>query len=100
MFNNMNGNSELEKISVGIPQDALLGSPRPGTYQCPTRYEVFRKRDLLWYWVLRSATHEAVAKSAQGYKNKEDCLDSIALVKSTANGPIWDLNRQEGRLIN
>ena len=33
-----------------------------------------------------------VAVSAQGYERKEDCLAAIALVKSTANDPIWDMS--------
>ena len=62
----------------------------------PTDYELFRYlRDSLWHWRLRSATGDLVAESAQGYEQKSDCLASIALVKSTANDPIWDLSERD-----
>lgn len=75
----------------GIPRSSLPEGPWIGHVH-PTHFEVFRYQDELWYWRLFSATHDLVAESAQGYEKKEDCLAAIALVKSTTNDPIWDLN--------
>jgi uncharacterized protein YegP (UPF0339 family) len=79
----------------GIPKSSLPEGPRIGADRFPTHYEVFQKLDLIWYWQLWSATHDLVANSNQGYERKEDCLAFIALVKSTANDPVWDLSESE-----
>jgi len=84
---------ELVHVRHGIPKSTLPEGPRISADRFPTHYEVFRKLDLLWYWRLWSATHDLVATSAQGYERKEDCLAFIALVKSTANDPIWDMSK-------
>jgi uncharacterized protein YegP (UPF0339 family) len=40
-----------------------------------------------WRWRLRAANNEIIA-SGESYRNKQDCLAAIALVKSTnANTP-------------
>lgn len=37
-----------------------------------------------WRWRFRSANHETIAVSSEGYKNQQDCLHSIQLVKTGA----------------
>lgn len=76
----------------GVPRNLVPDGPEIDADGFPTHYEVFRYRDSFWYWRLWSASRELVAQSARGHGTKEECLVSIALVKSTANDPIWDLS--------
>ena len=77
----------------GIPRSSLPEGPCIGADRFPTHFEIFRfNKDRLWHWRLWSATHDLVALAAQGYEQKSEWLASIALVKSTANDPIWDLS--------
>ncbi len=46
-----------------------------------------------WYWVLTGANGEPLAESANGYKNREDCLHSIRTTRDLArNAPVWDVS--------
>jgi uncharacterized protein YegP (UPF0339 family) len=40
-----------------------------------------------WYWRLKSANGEIVGQG-EGYKNEEDCLGAITLVKSACGAPV------------
>lgn len=57
-------------------------------------FEIFQQAQGLiatsgqWRWRLKAGNHEIIA-SGESYRNKQDCLAAIALVKSTnANTPI------------
>jgi len=47
-----------------------------------------------WYWVLNAANGQALARSTDGYKNRQDCLHCIKLVRdlSKLTGNVWDLS--------
>jgi uncharacterized protein YegP (UPF0339 family) len=46
-----------------------------------------------WYWVLNAANGQVICKSTDGYKNRQDCLHSIRIVKDLApEAPVWDLS--------
>lgn len=47
-----------------------------------------------WRWRLRAANHRIIAESGEGYKNLQDCLAGIQLVKSSANAPVYDQDAQ------
>ena len=49
------------------------------------RFELFKDTDAPseWRWRLKAANNEIVAAS-EGYKNKQDALDTIELIKSSA----------------
>jgi len=50
------------------------------------KYEYWQTEKQEWYWRLKAANGEKVAQS-EGYKNKNDCLAAIKLVKSSAKAP-------------
>ena len=80
------------EVVPGIPRSSLSEGLLIGGDRFPTHFEILRyKKDRLWHWRLWSATHDLVDVSAQGYEQKSEYLASIALIKSTANAPIWDL---------
>jgi uncharacterized protein len=41
-----------------------------------------------WRWYLRAANYKRIADSGEGYKNKQDCLDAIDLVKGSKDTPV------------
>lgn len=44
-----------------------------------------------WRWRLFAANNRIVADSAEGYNNKQDCINGINLVKSTnAATPVYE----------
>jgi uncharacterized protein YegP (UPF0339 family) len=45
-----------------------------------------------WYWVLNASNGEPIARSTDGYKNRQDCLHSIKIVRDLAKAPVWDLS--------
>jgi len=58
-------------------------------------YRVYPDAKGEWRWSLRSANGDKIADSGEGYKNKEDCLHGIHLVKSSFDAPITELSRSE-----
>jgi uncharacterized protein len=51
-------------------------------------YLVYKDAASEWRWQLRAANHRIIADSGEGYHNKQDCLDAIALVKDSKNAPV------------
>ena len=46
-----------------------------------------------WYWVLNAANGQVIIKSTDGYKNRQDCLHSIKIVRDLiGSAPVWDLS--------
>jgi uncharacterized protein YegP (UPF0339 family) len=46
-----------------------------------------------WYWILNAANGEPLARSTDGYKNRQDCLHCIKLVHDLSRTPeVWDLS--------
>lgn len=41
-----------------------------------------------WRWQLRAANHRIVADSGEGYRDKQDCLHAISLVKESKDAPV------------
>ena len=48
-------------------------------------YWIYKDKDGLWRWYLKSANDEKIAKCGEGYRNKIDCKHAIDLVKSSAD---------------
>ena len=42
-----------------------------------------------WRWRLRAANNRIIA-SGEGYRNRQDCVDAVALVQSSASAQIKD----------
>lgn len=51
-------------------------------------YQIYKDAKGEWRWRLIAPNARIVADSAQGYKNKKDCLSDIELVKQSADAPI------------
>jgi uncharacterized protein len=53
-------------------------------------YQVWQSTsDRKWYWHLKSANNEIIAQG-EGYASKAGALHAIALVKASANAPIYE----------
>lgn len=46
-------------------------------------FKMFKDMLSQWRWHLRSANHQVIATSGEGYYNKQDCLNGIYLVMGT-----------------
>ncbi len=53
-------------------------------------YQVYRDRANEWRWRYLAANGRIIADSAEGYVNKADCLHGIALMKVSANSPVYE----------
>lgn len=54
-------------------------------------YQVYRDVNQQWRWRLVAGNNRTIANSGEGFHNKQDCLASIALVKSSAQAPVKDV---------
>ncbi|SDW79177.1 YegP family protein [Litoreibacter albidus] len=43
-----------------------------------------------WRWNLKASNGRIVADSAEGYRNKSDCLNGISLVKGSSSAPVYE----------
>lgn len=54
-------------------------------------YFVYRStQNYQWYWRLYAANNKVIADSGEGYVNKQDCLNGIALVKASSNAAVHE----------
>lgn len=53
-------------------------------------FHVFKDKAGEWRWHLRASNNHIVADSGEGYRNREDCLHGIHLVKNSSNAPVED----------
>lgn len=42
--------------------------------------EVYKDKKMEWRWRLRAANKKVLADSGEGYKNKKDCLEALAMI--------------------
>ena len=54
------------------------------------KYCIYKDAKGEWRWYLRAANHRKIADSAEGYTNRKDCQDAIALVQGSATAPVED----------
>lgn len=54
-------------------------------------YFVYRDASRDWRWYLRAGNNEKIANSGEGYRNKQDCLRAIALVKASSGASVLEL---------
>jgi uncharacterized protein YegP (UPF0339 family) len=54
-------------------------------------YYIYEDRQGYWRWYLLGANHRRIADSGEGYHNKQDCRDAIALVKGSATAPVYEV---------
>lgn len=53
-------------------------------------YWVYEDDSGEWRWQLRAANQRIIADSGEGYRNKQDCLHAITLVKNSRDAPVKD----------
>ena len=53
-------------------------------------YSVYKDNAGEWRWNLRASNTQIIADSGEGYRNKQDCLHAIELVKSSKDAPVKD----------
>jgi len=51
-------------------------------------YLVYEDASGEWRWQLRVANQRIIADSGEGYRDKQDCLHAITLVKGTKDAPV------------
>lgn len=49
---------------------------------------VYQDNSSEWRWQLRAANRRIIADSAEGYRDKQDCLHAISLVKESKDAPV------------
>ena len=54
-------------------------------------YYIYQDAREYWRWYLLGADHVRIAESSQGYHDKHDCREAIALVKGSADVPIYEV---------
>jgi len=47
-------------------------------------FDVKKDNQQQWYWVFNGKNGETIARSSEGYHNRQDCLHSIRIVKDMA----------------
>ena len=52
-------------------------------------YWYFKDKAGLWRWRLRADNNEIIAVG-ESYRNKQDCLNAIELVKASKNAPVQE----------
>lgn len=52
------------------------------------RYKVYKDNKGEWRWRLLASNNRVLADSGEGYKNKQDCLQAIELVKRSFTAPV------------
>lgn len=55
------------------------------------QYRIYKDSANYWRWRLVAGNNRIVANSGEGYWNKSDCMSAIALVKGSANVPVYEV---------
>lgn len=53
-------------------------------------YVIYKDRSNQYRWRYVAANGRTIADSGEAYINKSDCLHGIALMKASANSPVYD----------
>ena len=53
-------------------------------------YHIYKDRASEWRWRLKASNGKIIADSGEGYRNRQDCLAGIQLVKESAQAPILE----------
>lgn len=63
----------------------------------PKRFHVYKDKAGEWRWALHAAgNYKQIADSAEGYKNRADCIHGARLVASlSTDAAIWDVEAQQ-----
>ena len=53
-------------------------------------YHIYKDRASEWRWRLKASNGKIIADSGEGYRNRQDCLAGIQLVKESTQAPILE----------
>ncbi|QMW22653.1 YegP family protein [Sandaracinobacteroides saxicola] len=53
-------------------------------------YKLYRDASNYWRWRFVSANGRTIADSAEGYSNKSDALNGIAIMKASYSAPVYE----------
>lgn len=53
-------------------------------------YHLYRDAANQWRWRLQASNWRIIADSAEAYRNRDDCIAAINLVKGSASAPVKD----------
>ena len=57
----------------------------------PKQFVIYKDTKAEWRWTLYAANSKKIADSAEGYKNKADCIHGLRLVAAVATGAdVWN----------
>jgi uncharacterized protein len=52
-------------------------------------YWMYKDNQNLWRWTYEASNGKTIAVSSESYHNRSDCDRSIAIMKQSANSPVW-----------
>ncbi|MEL7238911.1 MAG: DUF1508 domain-containing protein [Planctomycetota bacterium] len=55
-------------------------------------FQIYQDAKGEWRWRLKAANHQTVATGGEGYKDKDDCLHGIELVKGAGNAEVKEVD--------
>lgn len=53
-------------------------------------YKLYKDRAYQWRWRYVAANGRTIADSGEGYYNRQDALNGIAIMKASYNSPIYE----------
>jgi uncharacterized protein YegP (UPF0339 family) len=81
-------NFTSQKVHSLLPDSIWPDSLRFAERKTAMTYWLYKDTQGHWRWNLTMANNKKIADSGESYKNKKDCEDAIALVKSSKDAPI------------
>ena len=55
-----------------------------------SQYVIYKDKANQWRWTYFASNSRKISDSAEGYHNKEDCLNGIKIMKASANSPVYE----------
>lgn len=56
-------------------------------------YYIYKDKIGQWRWYYKASNGRKIADSGEGYYNREDCLSGVAIMRGSANAPVYDLTK-------
>lgn len=64
-------------------------------------FSMYKDAKKEWRWRFIADNQKIIADSAEGYKNRQDCINAIKLIQSNAaTTPIYDIDATPVILVN
>jgi uncharacterized protein YegP (UPF0339 family) len=53
-------------------------------------YQLYKDKNGYWRWNYVASNGRVIADSGEGYVNRSDCLNGIAIMKASSNAPVYE----------